>query len=106
MVVDMPLQRSQIGLPESLQDHTISALRTVKEASDVEALIGREDRADTRSGGRNESHVAGVGRSSLRRHRLCNRRCGSRVRVGGLQDRLLLMPGALAKYAVEAQADE
>jgi hypothetical protein len=28
------------------------------------------------------------------------------VRVGGLQDRLLLVPGALTQHAVEAQADE
>src|SRR5437868_868064 len=103
MIVDVPLHCRQIALPERLQDHLVGALRALEEPSDVKALVGSEDCPDTRTGRRDESHVASVGVSRLRRGWLRDRRSRASVRVGGLQDRLLLMSGALTEHTVEAQ---
>ena len=45
-------------------------------------------------------------RARLRDRRLGDPLLDPRILVGGLQDGLLLMPGALAEHAVEAQPDE
>ena len=51
-------------------------------------------------------HVAGIAEAGRDHRRLADPRLDHPVGVGGFQDRLLLMPGALAQHAVEAQADE
>ena len=82
-------------------------MRAFEEAGDVEARVGGEDRADARPGGRQIGQVAGVGRRSAARSTAAlTRGSTTRIGVGRLQDRLLLMAGALAEHAVQAQADE
>src|SRR5438270_4878478 len=98
----MAAKRIQIALPEGLEDHPVSGFRALEEPGDVKAGIGRQDRADTWPGRRHVSQFPAFRRRRLGRNRLSDLRRGARVRVCGLEDRLLLMPGALTEHAIEA----
>ena len=105
MLIDVRLERIEIALPEGFEDQPVSGLRPFEEAGDVEAgSAARIARTPGPAGGTNAMSPRVRRR---RRGRGCaNPRLDSRVRIGRLEDRLLLMARALAEHAVEAQPDE
>ena len=106
MVVDMAADRVQLALPEGFEDHPVGRLGALEEAGDVERRVGGKQRAHAWPRGRQERHVAAVGRDRLRRRGLGHARLDPGIGVGGLQNRLLLMARALSEHAVKAQSDE
>src|SRR6185295_17255443 len=106
MIIDVAADLVEIALPERLEDHLVGGLGALEEAGDVERRIGGKDRTNAGSRSRNEGHIARIGGDRGGYGWLADARLDPPVGVGRLEDRLLLMPGALAEHAVEAQADK
>ena len=106
MVVYVRTKDVGLALPKRLEDQAVCPLRAFEEAGHIEAGICSQEGADTRTGRRKEGHVGGFRRTQRRSRRLVHARLDSSVRIGRLQDRLLLVPGALAEHAVEAKPNE
>ena len=54
MVVDERAKTGRVALPIGFEDHPVGGLRAFQEARDVERRVGGEQRADARSGGRQD----------------------------------------------------
>jgi hypothetical protein len=102
---DMRLDRVELALPESLEDHPIGGAGSFQEAGDVEAWIGGKQGAHARARHRQIGKVAGVVDLGGFAGRGMDRLVDARVRVGGLQN-WLFMACALAQNGVQPEPDE
>src|SRR6476469_7269569 len=103
MGVNMPSDGVQVALPERLEGHAIGGLGAFEEARDVKSLVRSEDRPDPRASQRKISKIACLARRGRSGRRLLGPRLDPCIRIGRLQDRLLLVARALTEHAVKAQ---
>jgi hypothetical protein len=100
------LEDCDIASPERRKDEAVCRLGAFDETRDVKRRVSGKDRADARTRKREVGEVSRVVGAWRWSRRLGHARLDPRIGVGGLEDRLLLVPGTLTENAVEPKADE
>src|SRR4029079_1324815 len=106
MIVGVRSKRRRVAFPIGLEDHLIGRLRAFEKATDIKAGIRGKKGPNAGTGRWQIGQVRAVTDARLDRRGAIYSRFDDCFRIGSLENRLLLMPGALSENAVEPQANE